>query len=919
MNIRIRLIALLLLTSSFLVYGQIFNYQSLDMESGLSNNSIRTIFKDSQGLMWFGTGTDLDSYDGQQIISYAKRFNTPIKGAIQSIVEIPKGQFILGTNWGGYQYEIKKNTVTAIDFGIPSIDVRYVLKSSKETIFFCTDKGLYTLSSPSLKPKPFQLKNNISFSLYSLAEDKSGDIWIGGDDALFKITAKSQVMVQPGIASVCGTIKVILPINNILFLGTNKGLFAYNTKLQQLRPIVGFEGVSVLSLTFDHDTNLYVGTSKAGVGKVNVNTLAVEYFKHDPSNPKSIFSNTITSIFFDKSKVLWLGSFDKGVEFLNLQNNRKFNTLDLNSNIRSLYITTKGDKYIGTSDGYLICLDSNNKFKSKIIPTTGHSLRSKTLTTIFPYPGEPNFLLIGTFGGGIYLLNTKTNTLSNFSKDKVFQNCSTYKFCTDKENQLWITTLDGLYRYNTQNHTYVGYNISKVTGSNEIFTLCSDNKDKIWIGTKTGVCYYSQTNKKFIQPVSSKQYRFQSTSSFIDKKGNIWFSFDKGGVLMLGKDLSQKLWLTTEIDMPGNSPISLIEDNESNVWIGTLKGLYKVNSNYEIHNYGLEDGLNSLGFTPECCASAPNGDLWWGNGGLVTFINDKNTLNNQIPRLKLTDLFINGTKYDSDTLSFVNKVSDIKYTIFIKGKNNNNLEFRVAALNYKNSKRNQYSFWLSDVDKGWTKASTIPIMSYNKLSPGIYILKIKASNNDGVWSTTPTEITFTISPYFYETTWFIALIWILILGVFIYFTRTYIIRMKTKVVAQFEEIKKKQTATSNYPTMSEKKCQEIIDRLTTYMEEQKPYLNSELRQVDVVVFLGYSVREVSQVLNTKLNQNFSDFVNSYRVEEVKIRIQNNELDKYTLTAIALKCGFSAKSSFLRAFKKATNMTPTDYFKGIKDE
>ncbi len=769
MNIRIRLIALLLLTSSFLVYGQIMNSHHLDMESGLSNNSVRTIFKDSQGLMWFGTGTDLDSYDGQQIISYAKRFKTPLKGAIQSIVEIPKSQFILGTNWGGYLYEIKTNRVTTIDFGIPSIDVRFVLKSSKGIIFFATDKGLYTLDSPSLKAKPFQSKNNIAFSFYCLAEDVSGDIWVGGIDGLFKIAPKNQVIIQPCIEPICGAIKAILPIKNVLFLGTNKGLFAYNTKLMQLRPINGFQGISVLSLTFDHDTNLYVGTSKAGVGKVNVNTLAVQYFKHDPSSPESIFSNTITSIFYDTSEVLWLGSFDRGVEFLNLQNTRKFNTLDLNSNIRSLYISTKGDKYIGTSDGYLICLDSNNKFKSKITPTNDLDLRSKIFTTIFPYPGEPNLLLIGTFGGGIYLLNTKTNTLSDFSKDKVFQNCSTYKFCTDKENQLWITTLDGLYRYNTKNHSFVEYDISKVTGSNEVFTLCSDNKDKIWIGTKTGVCYYSQTNRKFIQPASCKPYRFQSTSSFIDKKGDVWFNFDKGGVLMLGKGMSKKLWLTTEIDMPGNSPISLIEDNDGNVWIGTLKGLYKVNSNYEIHNYGLEDGLNSLGFTPECSALDSKGNLWWGNGGLVTFINDKNTLNNQIPRLKFTDLFINGTKYDSDTLSFVNKVSDTRYTIFIKGKNNNNLEFRVAALSYKNSKRNQYSFWLSDVDKSWTKASTTPIISYNKLSPGTYILKIKASNNDGVWSTTPTEITFTISPYFYETAWFIVLIWILIIGVFMYF------------------------------------------------------------------------------------------------------------------------------------------------------
>ena len=88
---------------------------------------------------------------------------------------------------------------------------------------------------------------------------------------------------------------------------------------------------------------------------------------------------------------------------------------------------------------------------------------------------------------------------------------------------------------------------------------------------------------------------------------------------------------------------------------------------------------------------------------------------------------------------------------------------------------------------------------------------------------------------------------------------------------------------------------------------------------DVAIAIGYSVHEISHVLNTELNHNFSDFVNSYRVEELKIRMKTDDIRKFTLTAIAMQCGFSAKSSFLRAFKKATNMTPSEYFKGVKVE
>jgi AraC-like DNA-binding protein len=87
----------------------------------------------------------------------------------------------------------------------------------------------------------------------------------------------------------------------------------------------------------------------------------------------------------------------------------------------------------------------------------------------------------------------------------------------------------------------------------------------------------------------------------------------------------------------------------------------------------------------------------------------------------------------------------------------------------------------------------------------------------------------------------------------------------------------------------------------------------------VALAIGCTIHELSQVLNVQLNQNFPDFVNSYRVEEAKLRMQGSDAMKYTLTAIAMQCGFSAKSSFLRVFKKATNMTPSDYFKSVKVE
>ena len=74
------------------------------------------------------------------------------------------------------------------------------------------------------------------------------------------------------------------------------------------------------------------------------------------------------------------------------------------------------------------------------------------------------------------------------------------------------------------------------------------------------------------------------------------------------------------------------------------------------------------------------------------------------------------------------------------------------------------------------------------------------------------------------------------------------------------------------------------------------------------------MNEISQVLNQDLNQSFSDFVNKYRVEEVKKLMADGKHEKFTLVALAKQCGFNSKTSFYRVFKKETNKTPADYLK-----
>lgn len=103
-----------------------------------------------------------------------------------------------------------------------------------------------------------------------------------------------------------------------------------------------------------------------------------------------------------------------------------------------------------------------------------------------------------------------------------------------------------------------------------------------------------------------------------------------------------------------------------------------------------------------------------------------------------------------------------------------------------------------------------------------------------------------------------------------------------------------------------------IKSLQSYVEEEKVYLNNELLVQDIAVKLNIPAHHISYAINTKLNQNFYDFINKYRIEESKHRLCSPKYKNLSIIGVAFDCGFNSKATFNRLFKKYTGITPSQY-------
>jgi AraC-like DNA-binding protein len=105
----------------------------------------------------------------------------------------------------------------------------------------------------------------------------------------------------------------------------------------------------------------------------------------------------------------------------------------------------------------------------------------------------------------------------------------------------------------------------------------------------------------------------------------------------------------------------------------------------------------------------------------------------------------------------------------------------------------------------------------------------------------------------------------------------------------------------------------LKEKLEAYMLKSKPYANPNLSLNELALKLKMQPHILSKVINQGFQKNFFDFINTYRVEEFKSRMDDPKYRHYTLISVAYEVGFNSKTAFNRSFKKITNQTPSEYY------
>lgn len=772
----------------------------------LSNNNILSVTEDSLGLIWLCSASEIMRFDG---VDFTKLPSKVMNEIIQNDNQLLSVKYINGNKLaicsksGLFIYDIARHYLRKVPC-FNDVRVMSVIPDAVGNLYLNTINGLYLYSLGRDECKMMtQIKDN-NFDGYrntTMSLGLDGNIFYSGRNSTVVLSLENGI-INSDIFNTQEVVKydTILRANKPVRIFADQWGYLWVWDRLQLsarkinkdksfgEEIYSLRNTEISTVYHDSNGNTWVGlrakgnmlisrTLTGGINSIELKAISNQnedlhnttnqYFRHsngvlliatrnglfEIDSPKSspfnyirsgtainsITHNTVSGLYLDGNNVLWVGTSGglNRIEFSNLQNN-----------IFSV------QKYVDSR----VEIDKiqENKIENIVRDDNG-------------------FLWIGTKGKVTLFDPVSCQFFDNPQLlDEMNRECS-FARCIHKHNgDIWIGFESGGVAYYKKNSQKVIIPKIIIDGDkvNNCISIAVDKQNSIWIGTKNkGVLRFKFSNNKIeeLEHVDIHGFGEDSmsvTKLFVDPSNNVWAG-TSNGFFVFNRENNR----FEHIPLLGedNTYISgVTADNVGNIWISSLKGIYKYSVSgrssfyYEINN----DGFARADYVFNSISNNAGYIFMAGVNGLTYFspeaIKDDTTHYN----LLITDFSILNHNPDVGSGSLA---ADINYTDNVR-LTHRDYQFSIefSAMAFAESDKIKYRYKLEGLDRDWFyTGSERRYVSYNNLAAGRYKFVVQSTNTSGKWieNTKILNIEVLPSPWL---SWWSFLVYLALAGVIVY-------------------------------------------------------------------------------------------------------------------------------------------------------
>lgn len=791
-----------------------YRFSHLDVNQGLSNGQVKTFLKDSRGFLWIGTISGLNRFDGNTLKIFRndpRDTTTLLDNDIFKIHEDPSGRIWVYTYAGMCVYDpatekFTRNVYRVLrDYNLPEGFLSGILKDREGNFWFLHNTGrLYKYIPSQKKTIPVvQHDTDTTFAhsnpILSVVE---GDqcLWLlHRNGILEKLDVQSLRVQYRNLAfyqqnkNENAEYSLTADADGDLWIylvNTNKGV--YHVKTSEMK-IYHFNKNSspvhlntdiVRGVVQDNKGLIWIATDHGGVNIINKKDFSVHYILHNTEDERSLSQNSIQTMYKDYDGFIWIGTYKRGANYYheNVIRFRLFRHSTSNTNslpfndINCFTEDDEGNIWIGTNGGGLIKYDRKNERFTQYLhePGNANSIGSNVIVSMFFDSYKK--LWIGTYYGGLNSFDGRNFTRYRHSADpKSISDDNIWEIFEDSQRQLWIGTLkSGIDVFDRTTKTFrhyppIQFHLDSSVHSTYIPAIVEDTEKNIWIGTGYGVDFYNRKTRKFTHYLNDvndpKSLGHNNVFSILDdRKGTIWFG-TREGLNLFDKKTKTFRSLREEDGLPHNTVLTLLQDNSGNLWLSTPVGLSNLIltrkpdgtiTSFRFKNYDESDGLQAKSFNEGAAYKTSKGELIFGGAnGFNLFKPEEIVLNDKKPVVRFTGLqiFNKEVKIGEKIKGSVILDKSITLTPEIRLAHSDNVfSIEFTSLNFFLPEKSRYKYKLEGFNKEWLATDgNSRRVTFTNLDPGEYILRVKASNNDGIWNDEGTSMKIVILPPFWKT------------------------------------------------------------------------------------------------------------------------------------------------------------------------
>lgn len=768
---------LLYISCAFPTRGYDFNW--LDVKTGLADNTVNSICKDSYGFMWFATDNGLSRYDGFQFKHYYAVTIGSYSNKINYISEDGAENIWIHTTDGMLFYNREKDV---LERDIKSRLSWLNLSGKVENLYVDHDQNLWCVANSTLIYYNYNEKQKKAFSLPENEQIKSMECRDSHAFILFKSglvgkidfstnTINSELTVE--LSSYFHHKIYIDCAYNVWFYTANSPenvLRRYNPKTKEWKVLTDKTKYILDFITSVNDVgngDIWIGTVYAGVSIYHTHTDEFTTLTYERDNPFSLPSNHINCLYKDKQDMIWVGTSKRGIAYTNLNkiSFEKDKLTQLND-VSCIVEDNEGNLWLGSDGEGLVRVNTSTNKRTHFSALNADIPIDLIISSFLD---SKNRVWFGTYGGGSFYiennsfvnLNIKNQRLAGLLKD-------IRSIEEDAAGNIWLGTIDkGLFCYDA-NGNIEHYTIeNSILPTNSITDLHCSFGENLYIATSSGLCIMNTQTKMLSILKNNKKETQQFPSKLIncvyrDSRDRLWIG-EQNGLYVYDSTQDSIFHLTTANGISHNFIRGITEDRNSNIWITSdfgITNIVVVNDPmlkaplFRCYPYFDEDGIGNIAFNYHSIFCNRKGEILMGGmGGSIKTAPNSVQYKNLNSKVIFTALSIDNNPIEVGESIGKNRVvlpENIQLASEITlNHTDNNFSIDVSSMHYESPRKARFAYRLSD-DASWINMTGNTIY-FNKLPAGVYNLQVKASKNEGNWIDELSNLIIRVNPPYWKS------------------------------------------------------------------------------------------------------------------------------------------------------------------------